>query len=204
MPKYGCRAGYLFRSLPLCGVGRCMAAPAKLLRSGPASRVVRGLLKRSDMVEVGAFVDGLDGLGVDVSLEPEPLLGCWTPSRVFESQQTEPFSQRLGGLLITTDGLEQKADIRPGRQTPGQRFNGAVVVVVVEAVGFLVVVVNGLTVVDDTAGRALGDGRGAVAVEFFCSAFPAFPALLLLPSRRLMQHLPPLEQTAFGSMKSHK
>jgi hypothetical protein len=49
----------------------------------------------------------------------------------------EPRSQRLGGLL--TDGLEQKADINPGKQTPGQRLGCAVVVV--EGVAVVVVVV---------------------------------------------------------------
>lgn len=149
----------------LPAAGRCIAAPAKLLKSGPASRVVNGLLKRSDMAEAGALVAGLDGLAVDTPFGP---LDCWTPSRVFESQQTDPLSQRLGGLLMTTDGLEQKADINPGRQTPGQRFNGAAVVV--EAGLALVVVDAGLAVVDGTAGRGLDDGRETGAVEFFCSA----------------------------------
>lgn len=128
--------------------------PAKLLKSGPASSEVNGLLKISDMAEEGALVAGLDGLGVDTPFGP---FDCWTPSRTLESQQTDPLSQRLGGLLTTTDGLEQKADIKPGRQTPGQRFNGAAVVV--EAGLALVVVEVGLIVVDDTAGRGLVDGR---------------------------------------------
>ena len=135
-----------------------MAAPAKLLRSGPASKEVSGLFSKSDMAE-GALVEGRDGLGVETPLEP-PDCGE-APSRVLESQQTEPRSQRFGGLLMTMEGLEQKADIKPGRQTPGQRFIGAsVVVVAATAVGLtlalvvvltldLVVVLDGRTVVDD-------------------------------------------------------
>jgi hypothetical protein len=120
----------------------------------------------------------------------------------------EPRSQRLGGLLTTTDGLEQKADINPGKQTPGQRLGCAVVVVeglavvvVVVALGLAVV---GRAVVDVTADgfELLGAGRapevGAVTLLVFCSLIPP------LPSRRLMQHLPPLAQTAFESMKSQR
>ena len=102
------------------------------------------------MAEFGALVEGRDGLGVETPVEP-PDCGE-APSRVLESQQTEPRSQRLGGLLMTMEGLEQKADIKPGRQTPGQRFNGAPVVVVAAAVVLaltLVVVLDGRTVVDE-------------------------------------------------------
>lgn len=175
-----------------------MAAPARLLRSGPANKVVSGLLNKSDMAEAGALVGGRDGLLVETPFDPEPPDCGVAPSRVFESQQTEPRSQRLGGLLMTMEGFEQKADIKPGRQTPGQRFNGAAVVVVV--VLALVVVVDGRAVVDDPGTLELGDdGRElAGAVAFFCSVDPP------VPSRRLMQHLPPLAQTALESMKSHK
>lgn len=159
------------------------------------------MFNRSDMAEAGALVEGRDGLGVETPLDAEPLPDCWVaPSRVFESQQTDPRSHRLGGLLMTMEGFEQKADIKPGRHTPGQRFNGAVVVVVAAAVlGLAVVVVDGLAVVEDAAGRALGDGRlaGVVAL-FLCSLTPP------LPSRRLMQHLPPLAHTALASIKSHR
>lgn len=160
-----------------------MADPAKLLKRGPAIRDVNGLFRISEMAE-GALVEGLDGLGVD---DPPP--DGAGPSRVFESQQTDPRSQRLGGSLITTDGLEQKADIRPGRQTPGHRFIGSCVVVDTLPDDLTVVEDDGRTVVEDVGG--LVDGRVTGAVAFFCSA---------CPSRRLMQHLPPLEHTAFGSM----
>lgn len=117
----------------------------------------------------------------------------------------DPRSQRLGGLLTTTDGLEQKADINPGRQTPGQRFGTEAVVVegaeVVVAFGLAVV---GRAVVDVTTdGLELpADGRdpeaGAVTLFVFCSLAPP------PPSRRLMQHLPPLAQTALASIKSQR
>lgn len=117
----------------------------------------------------------------------------------------DPRSQRLGGLLTTTDGLEQKADINPGRQTPGQRFGTETVVVegaeVVVAFGLAVV---GRAVVDVTTdGLELpADGRdpevGAVTLFVFCSLAPP------PPSRRLMQHLPPLAQTALASIKSQR
>jgi hypothetical protein len=118
----------------------------------------------------------------------------------------EPRSQRLGGLLTTTDGLEQKADIKPGKQTPGQRLGWAVVVVeglfVVEATFGLVVVGRTVVVVPTEGFELLGEGRapevGAVTLFVFCSLIPP------LPSRRLMQHLPPLAQTAFESIKSHR
>ena len=48
---------------------------------------------------------------------------------------------------MTTEGLEQKAAINPGRHTPGQRFKGpsvVVVVVVVVVVASVVVVVFGV------------------------------------------------------------
>ena len=89
------------------------------------------------------FVDPVDSESLPVS---------W---RGFESQQTDPRSQRFGGQLMTTEGLEQKAAINPGRHTPGQRFKGPSVVVVV-VVASVVVVVFG--VVD--IGRAVTvDGR---------------------------------------------
>lgn len=92
---------------------------------------------------------------------------------------------------MTTEGLEQKAAINPGRHTPGQRFKGPSVVVVV-VVASVVVVVFG--VVD--IGRAVTvDGR---LVE------PAAPFSVGLLTLRLMQHFPPLEQTAWVSMKSHR
>ena len=188
-----------------------MAAPAKLLSSGPANNVVNGLFNKSDMAEAGALVGGRDGLlfvdPLDPELDPDP--PDWgAESRVLESQQMEPRSQRLGGLLTTTDGFEQKADINPGKQTPGQRLGCAVVVVeglavvvVVVALGLAVV---GRAVVDVTADglELLGGGRapevGAVTLFVFCSLIPP------LPSRRLMQHLPPLAQTALESMKSQR
>lgn len=121
----------------------------------------------------------------------------------------EPRSQRLGGLLTTTDGLEQNADISPGKQTPGQRLGCAVVVVeglaVVEVVVAFGLAVVGRAVVDVTTDGfelLLGEGRapetGAVTLFVFCSLSPP------LPSRRLMQHLPPLAQTAFESIKSQR
>jgi hypothetical protein len=39
-----------------------IAAPARLLSSGPANKVVNGLFNRSDMAEAGALVGGRDGL----------------------------------------------------------------------------------------------------------------------------------------------
>lgn len=181
-----------------------MAAPAKLLRSGPANKVVRGLLNKSDMVDVGALVGGRDGLlFVDPELDPDPP-DCRL-SRVLESQQMDPRSQRLGGLLTMTDGFEQKADIKPGKQTPGQRFGRGAVVVV----GAAVVVIFGLAVVGlavvvvaKDGLELLGEGRdpeaGAVTLFVFCSLIPP------LPSRRLMQHFPPLAQTALASIKSQR
>ena len=121
----------------------------------------------------------------------------------------EPRSQRFGGLLTTTDGLEQNADINPGKQTPGQRLGCAVVVVeglaVVEVVVAFGLAVVGRAVVDVTTDGfelLLGEGRApetrAVTLFVFCSLIPP------LPSRRLMQHLPPLAQTAFESIKSQR
>ena len=114
--------------------GRLRAAPAKLLSRGPANKDVRGLLKRFSIAEPddGAFVVGRAGLGVLGELDEVPLLlplPAGASSRVFESQQTAPFSHKLGGSLMTTEGLEQNADMRPGKQTPGHRLGAAVVVV---------------------------------------------------------------------------
>ena len=128
------------------GVGRSKTAPAKLLRMGPASKD-RGL----------TGFDGRSVVGLDESEAAAPCFG-------FESQQTAPRSHRFGGLLITTDGLVQKADIRPGKQTPGQRFGVALVVVV--GAWVVVVVVVALVV----AGRGTA-GRGVDRVELpFCDA----------------------------------
>lgn len=84
------------------------------------------------------FVDPVDSESLPVS---------W---RGFESQQTDPRSQRFGGQLMTTEGLEQKAAINPGRHTPGHRFKGpSVVVVVATVVVAFGVVVTGRGVVVD-------------------------------------------------------
>ena len=110
--------------------GRSKTASAKLLRMGPASKDVNGLL------------NGLTGLAV--GLGADPVATCL----VLESQQTEPRSHKFGGLLMTIEGLVQKADINPGKQTPGQRVSGALVmtgravVVVGRAVVVVVVVVD--------------------------------------------------------------
>ena len=107
------------------GDGRSKTAPAKVPRSGPASREVSGLLN--------GLVKPPLGLAADAD-PPPPCLG-------FESQHTAPRSHRSRGLLMTTDGLVQKADIRPGRQTPGQRVRRGFVVVGVVGAGVVVVVV---------------------------------------------------------------
>lgn len=75
------------------------------------------------------------------------------PWRVLESQQTDPRSQRFGGLVMMTDGLEQKAPINPGKQTPGQRFKGPSVVVGIVVVAFGVVVIGLGVVVREFEGR---------------------------------------------------
>ena len=137
--------------------GRLRAAPAKLLSRGPANSDVNGLLKRFSIAEPddGAFVVGRAGLGVDElgELEEVPLLlplPAGASSRVLESQQTAPFSHKLGGSLMTMEGLEQNADMRPGKQTPGHLLGVAVVVVV----GAFVVVA---TVVEEAASAVRSD-----------------------------------------------
>ena len=125
------------------GVGFFWSEPAKLLRIGPARSEVRGLDRISWKADVGLavglfFVDPVDSESLPVS---------W---RGFESQQTDPRSQRFGGQLMTTEGLEQKAAINPGRHTPGHRFKGpSVVVVVATVVVAFGVVVTGRGVVVD-------------------------------------------------------
>lgn len=149
--------------------GRLRAAPAKLLSRGPANKDVRGLLNRFSIAEPddGAFVVGRAGLGVDElgELEEVPLLlplPEGASSRVLESQQTAPFSHKFGGSLITMEGLEQNADIRPGKQTPGHRLGDAVVVVGAFVVVAMVVeepvsAVRSEELVEDAAaGRAVG------------------------------------------------
>ena len=156
----------------------------------------------------GALVVGRTGLAVEELGESElvPLL-LLDPalSRVFESQQTAPRSHKLAGSLITTEGLEQKADMSPGKQTPGHLCLGAAVV----EVGVALVVVEVVRTVEEVAstafwvvvvGRGLEEGRSdVVVVPFFCSAGPDGG-----PSRRLIQHFPPLAQTALESIKSHR
>ena len=159
--------------------------------SGPAKRDVSGLLSSSETGFEGGLVVGRPGLEVAGPSDSGV-------SRFFESQQMEPASHKLGGSLITTDGFEQNADMSPGRQTPGHRFRGAAVVVVdglavVEGAA-LAVVLDGRGVV--LLGRGLLDGRADVEVPFRVSV----EAAALPFSRRLMQHLPPFEHTAFVSM----
>lgn len=160
--------------------------------SGPAKSDVSGLLKRSDMGFEGGLAVGRAGLTEDAP----PV--CDGVSRFFESQQTEPRSHKLGGSFMITEGFEQKADMSPGKQTPGHRLSGAGVVVVL---GLAVVVEAGLVVVLDgrrvvELGRGLLAGRAEVEVPFLVSPEEAPPPF----SRRLIQHLPPFEQLAFVSM----
>lgn len=145
------------------------------------------------MDEGGALVAGLGGLGVLGPLFdgrfplPDP-----DPSRVLESQQTAPRSHKLAGSLTTTEGWEQNADIKPGRQTPGQRLStGATDVVELAGASVVVVVVEALEsslldgvveVVVEATAVVLGGGFGEV-VEFLAEG---------ISSRRVMQHLPPL------------
>lgn len=159
--------------------------------SGPAKRDVSGLLSSSETGFEGGLVDGRPGLVVEGPSDSEG------DSRFFESQQIEPGSHKFGGSLMTMEGFEQKADMSPGKQTPGHRFRGAGVVVVD---GLAVVEVATLAVVVDGRGVVLGlgllDGRVDVEVPFLVS-----PEEAALPfSRRLIQHLPPFEHTAFVSM----
>lgn len=160
--------------------------------SGPARSDVSGLLKRSDTGFDGGLVVGRPGLLVDE-------LSDSGDSRFFESQHTEPRSHKLGGLLMITDGFEQNADMRPGRQTPGHRLSGAGDVVlglaVVVAAALVEAGAAGRGVVE--LGRTVLDGRAEVEVPFLVSPPEDAP---LPVSRRLMQHLPPFEHTAFVSM----
>ena len=108
-------------NLPELEDGRLRAAPARLLSRGPANNEVRGLLKMLSMAEPDdGLVVGRTGRAVEEEPgEDSEEAASFALSRVFESQQTAPFSHKLGGSLITTDGLEQNADISPGKQTPG-------------------------------------------------------------------------------------
>ena len=105
------------------------------------------------MADVGLAV----GLFLDSELPPPPPpVVSW---RGLESQQTDPRWQRFGGQLMTTEGLEQKAAINPGRHTPGHRFKGPSVVVVVLIVVGAAVVVVAASVVIPIGRDVIVDGR---------------------------------------------